>query len=459
MPLPTPFRAVHCLMTLSCLWLAPAGVAQTSGPAYSLSDCIGYATENSFTLQSARLDETIASHYVREVRSAGLPQVAVSSAFEDNIRLPVSLIPAEVTGGEPGTFTAARFGTKYNLRNTLRADQLLYDGTFWVGMKAARQSTRYYNALTRQQTETVVYNVGRSYYRALVSAEQLEVVRYNLRNTAELLKITGSQYEAGLASQTDRDRVQVDYNNLQADYENLAREKVKTLNQLKFDMGMPLQTAFRLATIDTTLREITRGIDTTAAAYYTNRTDFNVLQASGELLRLNLRRVRAGYQPTLGAYFSGGVQAQRQDFTLFDGGYPWFKYYLVGLQLNLPVFDGLRKHYQAQQGRLNVTKNEVARSQLLQQVSLEVANATEDFSSKVQTLGTQQRNVDLADKVYRNARLEYEEGTNDYNNLVNAETSLQRAQTNYTASLLDVYLSKLDLLKAQGKLLDYLKPQ
>jgi outer membrane protein TolC len=445
------------LLAFSYGWPLQTGLAQTAGQ-YSLADCIGYATNNSFTLQLARLDEKIASAYVREVRSTGLPQVSVSSTFEDNLRLPVSLIPAEVTGGEPGTFTAARFGTKYNLTNTLRADQLLYDGAFWTGLKAAKQSTRYYHELTQQQTETVVYNVGRSYYRALVSAEQLEVVRSNLRNTEELLKNTGEQYQAGLASQTDRDRVQVDYNNLQADYENAAREAVKSLNQLKFDMGMPLQTAFGLAKIDTTLREITRGIDTTVTAWYTNRTDFKVLQASGELLRLDLRRIRSGYQPTLGAYFSGGIQAQRQNFTLFDAGYPWFKNYLVGLQLDIPVFDGLRKHYQAQQGRLNVNKNEIARSQLMQQVSLEVANATEDFSTKVQTLGNQQRNVSLAQQVYRNTRLENQEGTSGYNSLVTAETALQRAQTLYITSLLDAYLAKLDLLKAQGKLLDYFRP-
>jgi outer membrane protein TolC len=458
MPLPTKLLIVLRLLAFGCLGHAPAGVAQTTGGAYSLTECIGYATENSFTLQSARLDEKIAAGYVREVRSAGLPQVAVSGVFEDNLRLPVSLIPAEVTGGEPGTFTASRFGTKYNLRNTLRADQLLYDGAFWVGLKAARQSTRYYNELTRQQTETVVYNVGRSYYRALVSAEQLEVVGYNLRNTGELLKNTEEQYQAGLASRTDWDRVQVDYNNLRADYENTAREAVKALNQLKFDMGMPLETAFGLVKIDTTLQEITRGIDTTATAWYTNRTDFKVIQANSELLRLDLRRIRSGYQPTLGAYFSGGIQAQRQHFTLFDAGYPWFKNYLVGLQLNLPIFDGLRKHYQAQQGRLNVDKNEIARSRLVQQVSLEVANATEDFSTKVQTLGTQQRNVSLAQQVYQNTRLENQEGTSGYNSLVTAETALQRAQTIYITSLLDAYLAKLDLLKAQGRLLEYFRP-
>ena len=459
MPLPTKPLLVRCLLALGCLWHAPAGMAQAAGGAYSLADCIGYATDNSFALKLARLDEQIAAHYVREVRSTGLPQVSVTSALEDNLRLPVSLIPAEVTGGEPGTFTEARFGTKYNLRNTLRADQLLYDGAFWVSMKVAKQSTRYYNQLTRQQTETVVYNVGRSYYRALVSAEQMEVVRANLRNTEELLKNTEEQYQAGLASQTDRDRVQVDYNNLRADYENTAREAAKSLNQLKFDMGMPLETAFGLAKIDTTLQEITRGVDTTATAWYTSRADFQVLQASGELLRLDLRRIRSGYQPTLGAYFSGGIQAQRQNFTLFDAGYPWFKNYLVGVQLNVPVFDGLRKHFQARQGRLRVDKNEIARSQLVQQVSLEVANATEDFSTRVQTLGNQQRNVRLARQVYGNTRLENQEGTSGYNSLVTAETALQRAQTLYITSLLDAYLAKLDLLKAQGKLLEYLQPR
>lgn len=452
-------KLLSSLLTLGCLCQTLAGLAQTSQQAYSLLDCIGYATVNSFTLKSVRLDETIAAQYIREVRSTGLPQVSVTSTFEDNLRLPVSLLPAEVTGGEPSTFTAVRFGTKYNLINTLRADQLLYDGAFWVGMKAARQSYRYYNERTRQQTETVVYNVSRSYYRALVAGEQVEIVRYNLRNTQELLKITELQYRNGLAGQTALDRVQVDYNNLLADYENMARQKVNTINQLKFDMGMPLETAFRPVTIDTTLREITRGVDTTATAYYTNRTDFKVLQASGELLRLDLRRIRAGYQPALGAYFSGGVQAQRQNFTLFDSGYPWFKNYLVGVQLDIPIFDGLGKHYQTQQGRLNVTKNEVARSQLIQQVNLEVANATQNFSSQLQTLANQQRNVVLARKVYQNARLDYQEGTEDYNNLVNAETSLLRAQTNYTTSLLDVYLAKMDLLKAQGNLLPYFQPQ
>ncbi len=453
--LPCPRR----LLLTACLCTTGGVLAQAPPGPLSLTECIRYAEAHNLGIASAQLEAQAAEKYVKEVRSAGLPQVAATGSYQDNLKIPVSVLPAEVTGGEPGTVTAVRFGTKYNATGTVRADQLLYDGAYWAGLKAARGSAEYYQVHTRQQTETVVYQVSRAYYQALVTRKQREIIASNLRSNRDLLRTTELLFGEGLVSQTERDLVLVNYNNVLTQYENAGREAERSLDQLKFQMGMPLATALPLAEVDTTVRGILEGVDTTATAHYTNRLDFKSLQITGDLLRLDLKRIRAGYQPTLGLYFSASTQAFRQQFDLFDEGQPWYNSYFYGLQLSVPLFDGLRKHAQAQQSRLSIKRNETLREQLIRQVALDVANAGTDYAQRFRTFRTGQQNVGLAGKVYADATEAYAQGTGSYNDLVDAETALQQAQTQYISSLLEVYLAKIDLLKAQGKLLDYYQAQ
>jgi outer membrane protein len=56
--------------------------------------------------------------------------------------------------------------------------------------------------------------------------------------------------------------------------------------------------------------------------------------------------------------------------------------------------------------------------------------------------------------------IEYQEGESSTMTLVDSETKLREAQTNYINSLLELYIARLDIEKANGTLTTYLtKPE
>jgi outer membrane protein TolC len=62
----------------------------------------------------------------------------------------------------------------------------------------------------------------------------------------------------------------------------------------------------------------------------------------------------------------------------------------------------------------------------------------------------QQRNRELAENVYRSAKIKYTEGIGSNLELSDAEINLEVAETNYINSLLNVLVSKVDLDAALG---------
>jgi outer membrane protein len=184
-----------------------------------------------------------------------------------------------------------------------------------------------------------------------------------------------------------------------------------------------------------------------------NRADFKSEMLNITIQYQEKQRVLAGYAPKLTAYAQLGAQAFGNQF---DQSFKdWYDYSAIGLKLQVPIFDGLYKRAKTNEAKVtldNAKKNlELDR----QSFSLDYQNSTNQLKSNSDNVENDKQNLALAREVYSNTTLQYQEGTATLTDLLNDESSLKNAQTNYVTSLLNYYIAKLNLEKSKGTLKNY----
>jgi outer membrane protein len=426
--------------------------AQESIQTFSMKAAIQYALMHSPSLQNTYLDYQIARQKIAEVRSAGLPQINSTTTLRYFVEIPTSLVPGEFFGAPRGTFIPIRFGVPYNLEIGVTGTQLLFDGTYFVGLSAARAVKELtYRAYQRSRIETITA-VSKAYLTVLITQERLRLLKENLDQLQTTLRQTKGLYEAGFAEKLDYQRLQVAYNNLQTEYNKAAELTALAYLTLKLQMGYPLDQPI---TLTDTLPELPLLLpDSLSLQNFdpAQRLEYQILLAQRRALELNLRRYQVAYLPSLVFISSLATQAQRNEFDFFDTKKRWFPIAFIGFQLQVPLFDGLRKASQVSQARLELRKNQNDLYQLRQALTLEAQNARIQLLNALQNLAIQKRNLELAQTVLETTQKKVEAGLASTVESVQAQNAYQQAQLGYTTALLEAYSAYIDWQKALGLL-------
>jgi outer membrane protein TolC len=426
--------------------------AQESIQTFSMKAAIQYALTHSPSLQNTYLDYQIARQKIAEVRSAGLPQINSTTTLRYFVEIPTSLVPGEFFGAPRGTFIPIRFGVPYNLEIGVNGTQLLFDGTYFVGLSAARAVKELtYRAYQRSRIETITA-VSKAYLTVLITQERLRLLKENLDQLQTTLRQTKGLYEAGFAEKLDYQRLEVAYNNLQTEYNKAAELTALAYLTLKLQMGYPLDQPIALTD---TLPELPLLLpDSLSLQNFdpAQRLEYQILLAQRRALELNLRRYQVAYLPSLVFISSLATQAQRKEFDFFDTRKRWFPIAFIGFQLQVPLFDGLRKASQVSQARLELRKNQNDLYQLRQALTLEAQNARIQLLNALQNLTIQKRNLELAQTVLETTQKKVEAGLASTVESVQAQNAYQQAQLGYTTALLEAHSAYIDWQKALGLL-------
>ncbi|WP_400192475.1 TolC family protein [Hymenobacter sp. B81] len=476
-------------------------VASTTPLPLSLQQAISYALENKSTLQSVRLNEKVAQARVGEIRSAGLPQVNVNAAVTDNFKLQKSLVDFSSLGGGGGvldgtTLTQAdldrvqrgevvtlapaytpipatgpqpiAFGLRYAGNAAASASQMLFNGSYLLGLKAAKVYEQLSVKQTQQSEIDVAEQVSKAYYSTLVARERLALLARNVQRLDTLLFQTQQTYKEGFVEKLDVDRLQVQVNNLKIEQQNAQRLIDLSVALLKFQMGLdqrqPVELTDRLdeamvAAERSNLLSLSEGFN------YSNRIEYSVLETQRDLAVLDVRNRRVGYLPTLNLVAAygftgsdprfGGLMEFRGTSSRNERGFAnqnWFGFGNVGLQLQIPVFDGFRKKYSIEQGKLALEQVNKGFTTLQQSIDLQRVQTQTSLQNTMDVLANQKNNLALATEVARVAKIKFQEGVGSNLEVITAETDLRQAQTNYYASLYDALVAKVDYNKAAGTL-------
>jgi outer membrane protein TolC len=420
--------------------------------AFSLADAVNYAQKNNVQVKNALLDIDIQTQTNREIAAAALPTINSSLSGTNFLTIPTSLLPGQIFGGAAGTFIPVQFGTKYNSTYGANFNQLLFDGQVFIALQARATSLDWKKKNAALTEENIKANIYKIYYQLSASKTQLNILDANIERLQKLANDAAAMYKNGFAEKLDVDKVNVQLNNLQT-------EKLKANNSvtigfmgLKMLMGMPIKDSLVLTDV------INESSLSTEVLFeddfqYGVRKDFQYLTTVKKLSQFNVKRYQLSYLPTISINGSYTKNAQRTKFDFFDNNNGnWFKTSLIGLNINLPIFNGLSTVAKIKRAKLELEQVDNQLSAMKNNIDNEISQAKLNYMSSVATVNFQKKNMQLAENVYSQTKKKFEAGTGSNTEISAAQADLVAAQNNFMNALYAALIAKVDLLKASGKL-------
>jgi outer membrane protein len=443
-------RINNLFLSLAVMLVATGIKAQRTVP-LSAKEAVDFAMKNNVQVKNAIVSIAIQQQQNREITAAALPQVDGNVSMTDYLAIPTNLLPAEFFGGAPGTYLPVKFGTKFNGSYGANLRQILFDGQVFVGLQARAASIKYATQNVDVTKEQIKANVYKVYYQLVVGKIQVKILETNISRAEKLLRDTKELFKNGFAERLDVDKVTVNISNLNT-------EKTKVLNQLetgniglKYLMGFPVKDQVVLTD---SLRDENLKDDVLDAgdAKYDDRIEYRLLQTVSMLNKYNIKRYQMSYLPSLNLNVGYTSIAQRNTFNFFKSGEKWFPTSLFSLSLNIPIFDGFARDARIKQARLALDQTINNLADLKNNIDNEILTAKVSIRNAIITLDEQKNNMELAEKVYNQTKLKYEQGLGSNLEVTNAEADLTTAQNNYFSAKYDAIIAKIDYLKATGKL-------
>lgn len=416
---------------------------------FKLDACINYANEHQTAILNASVDVEIAKYKVRETTAIGFPQIDAKASFQNFLDIPTALVDGANFGGQAGQLIPVKFGLQYQSSPNLTVSQLLFDGSYLVGLQAAKTFKELSSkSLTRTKIEAAVA-VTQAYYSVLIANERLTLLNANINQLQKTLSDTRQYLKNGFAEKIDVDRLMVLANNTQTERTNVLRLLELNVNLLKFQMGMPIGDKL---IINQKIQDINFAKETiiTDTVAYLNRPEYALAQTSKKINELDVKRYKAQYLPSLVAFGSFSRDFISNRFSnLYNRSFPNS---LVGLQLNIPIFSGGQRYYRVKQAKLAVTKSDNDILNLQNGINLQINQSQTAYINGLASLENQKSNRQLAQEVLRVTKVKYEQGVGSSLEVVTAETSLKEAETNYISALYEALNNKVNLDKALGRI-------
>jgi outer membrane protein TolC len=418
--------------------------------AFSLEECVTFAKNNNVQVKNSLLAIEAQIQTNREIGAAAFPTIGTNAGVNDFIKIPTSLLPAQIFGGAAGTYIPVQFGTKYNANYGINFQQLLFDGQVFVALKARASSLQWQKknaALTEEAIKTNIYKI---YYQLSASKTQLNILDANIVRLSKLAHDAEVMYKNGFAEKLDVDKVSVQLNNLQT-------EKIKANNSvaigfmgLKMLMGMPVNDSLALTEVIDE-KSLDKDVLVENDFQYGVRKDFQYLSETKKLTEFNVKRYQLGYLPTISFSGSTSKNALRTKFDFFEGG-SWFNTTMVSLNINLPLFNGFARDARLKKTKIELQQIENQLGGLKNNIDNEITQAKLNYMSSVATMQFQKKNMQLAETVYQQTKKKFETGTGSNTEISASQADLVTAQNNYMNALYSALIAKVDLLKATGKL-------
>jgi outer membrane protein TolC len=426
---------------------AKVGFAQATSYSFTLEEAQKYAVEHSYMSQSSQKEVLKSQKKVNETIGTGLPQVSATGNYQRYIQTPVQLIPGAAIGQPEREFVEVFFGTKQQMSMGVRADQLIFDGSYFVGLQAARV----YLELSKNELEKTEIDVKsmitEAYGNVLVAERNVEILKGNVDNLEKSAFETEEMYKNGFVEEQDWDQIKLTLANVRNAYEQAVRLVDISRNQLKFSMGIDVNSTLELKDNLESISVASSSVDYLSNEFdVSSHIDFRSVSTQEHATKLLWKQQKSTALPKLSAFYNFQTSAYSNEFDFFDTRY--FPNQLVGLNLNVPIFSGLSRSNRIQQARIDHEKTEIAKKQVEQQLTINAQNARSQYTFALSQYNTTESNMELAESIYQKTKIKYDEGISTSLELTQANNQLLESQGNYINAAFQLINAKSNLDKA-----------
>lgn len=416
---------------------------------FSLAQAEEFGVNNSDKMKNALLDIEAAKKRVWETTAIGLPQVSAEGNFQHLIDIPTSVVDANLFNpmAPEGEVMEFQMGQKFNTSLTFNVNQLLFDGSYLVGLKFAKFWNEM-NANNAERTKAEIKAMVReAYYNVLVAQKNLELVDSILVSTEKLQKETKVLFENGFILKEDADQLMLAVNRVKISKQTAARQVEIAKNLLKLQMGYDLEKAINLTeTMDEVLGGILANSPVQQSFNPKDNNNYKMLSEQKTLDEFSVMNEKAKYYPSLGAFLTHSQNAFRNEFNFFADE-PWYPTTIWGVGVQIPITSSGQRIMKVQQAEIKVEQdqnqlNEVERSLQFQQLQLKAS-----FENARQNMELEKENVELAKFVYQQGLKKKANGALSSLEVTQLQNQLLQAEGTYIASVMEVFSVKIQLDK------------
>ena len=413
---------------------------------FSLDEAISFALLNNRASVNAKKDLAIAQKEKWETISRGLPQINSYFDFNNRLKDPISLIPAEFFGGEKGEFAEVSFGTKQSVSGELILNQLLFDGSYIVGLQSIKLFLDIADQTKIKTDIEVRRQVANAYGNVLISQERVKILENNYNNIIKTLDETKAIYENGLIESESVDQLTITSSSIKNSLEYAIKFKKLSERILKLLLGIELDDNMVLN--DDIESIIVKSIDPELV-----NTDFNVEENIDYKIALNakkgsetlLRLEKVKALPRISAFLSGAYNGYNESFKITDPKQNWYGSSQLGLNMSFPVFSSFQRRASTQRAKIEIEKSENILNETKKNLNLEVEKTRSDYNYAINNFNSVKQNVILAESIEKKNEIKFKEGIASSFELRQAQNQLYSIQNEYLEATLKLIENKINL--------------
>lgn len=407
--------------------------------------------KNNVKVKNARLDFKLAKKQVMETIAIGLPKINGELNWQQFLEIPTTVVPANMFNSSApiGEFSELQFGTEHNSTATISASQLIFDGSYIVGLKA----TSIFKSLSKQSLELteqqIQDSIAAAYYSVLVAEERKEFLQLIKDIHENILEEVKSRYALGMVEDLDVDRMALTYSNMKIQSENMNRMTEVAYLYLKLILGIPLDENIVLTDSLTTLLNPNSTLQL-IEPNIENRLEYQLAETQTHLSKLDLRRYQSQLLPSIVAFGSFSNNAFRNDFDFFEDGGTWYPSKVVGVKATMNLFDGFSRVAKIQQAQIKLEKARNNQSQISESLNLMHQAALSNFLMAFNTQKQKTENLTLSKKIYLKTMAKYKEGLVSSMELSQSGADYSQAQADNAQAIYNLLIAKTNYKRSVG---------
>jgi len=420
----------------------------------TLKRCIEIGIENNLTLQQKQQDIHIAEIGQSENRHKLIPVIQGYANFVHNVERATSVTDGSNLSKLLGVDAPYMVGKGLDFQTTggFQLSMPLYNQTLYTGIQIADKMKEISEASYKKAKEDLTVEISKLYYLAQTTAKQIELIRSNIGRMESLKSITSAFYDNDMALKVDVQRVDINLENLRTQLTNAEAMYEQQLNLLRYTLDFAPDTPILLSTLkgymDYDDSYLLRGLSP-------DLYELQLLNMQSEVLQKQKKMINQGYLPTLSLVGATQWTAFTDKFENYFHTHPtnkWYNHTYWGLQLNVPIFDGLAKRNKSRKVAAQYTQLQTTIADTEKKLQTQYQNSLNDWHNNIRNAERQRENYRLAESVYLVTSDQYKEGVASMSDLLQDEMRMTEAQNGYISALYKYMVSELSLLKLTGQL-------
>ncbi len=430
-----PYAAV---VTARCTFLpvssqepaAPVKVDLSEEP-LTLDRCIEVALVNNPELAATSREVAAAGSRVDQAKAQRWPTLTAEGRF-DRYLDPQRLLQA-TRNGEPGIFDVNM------ARGDLVIKMPLFTGGRIINEIAAAKLLREAEAKRLARTgEELIFNVSSFYYAILGQRKVIQSLDFSITAMEEHLK----QVDALLAVQK---AAKVDFLRTEVRLADLKQNLVKEQNVLAVQkrvlaglLGVDYDTERFVVEGKLTFEEVSLDATALTAQALGARPDYLAARARLEAQGRRVDIARAGHLPTLSVLGNYGLRSDLSSDDVTAGS--------IGLGVTFPLYEGGRVMAKVEEERATLAAAQERLRKLELQIRTDVETAVLEVRSSSERVKSLSKAIEQARESLRIERQKYDLGMGSMTDVLDAQSALLQAETNYYRAMADfrTALARLD---------------